>query len=54
MQAFLKGGFYMSKNNGYAGKIKNSGSQKVTAPFPSDSKKGTSSVKKGSDLRTGK
>ena len=38
----------------YAGKIKNSGSQKVTAPYPADAKKGKSEVKKGTDLRTGK
>ena len=39
--------------NGYAGKIKNGGSQVVKAPSQTtDSKK--SSVKTGSDLRTGK
>lgn len=47
-----KGGDKM-KNCGYAGKIKNTGSQKVEAPFASKTKaKGT--VKKGTDLRTGK
>lgn len=47
----LKGGDIMK--NGYAGKIKNTGSQKVEAPFASKTKaKGT--VKKGTDLRTGK
>ena len=48
---YLKGGEHMK--NGYAGKIKNTGSQKVEAPFASKTKaKGT--VKKGTDLRTGK
>lgn len=41
------------KNCGYAGKIKNTGSQKVEAPFAAKTTaKGT--VKKGTDLRTGK
>lgn len=40
-------------DNGYAGKIKNGGSQVVKAPSQhTDAKK--SSVKTGSDLRTGK
>jgi len=39
--------------NGYAGKIKNSGTQVVKAPMQtSDAKKGT--VKTGTDLRSGK
>lgn len=38
----------------YAGKIKNSGSQKVVAPYPANSKKGTGKVKTGTDLRSGK
>ena len=41
------------KKNGYAGKIKNGGSQVVKAPSQTtDPKKST--VQKGSDLRTGK
>ena len=44
----------MSKNNGYIGKIKNSGAQVVKAPVNPGGKKGNGSVKKGSDLRTGK
>lgn len=42
------------KKCGYAGKIQNSGAQKVQAPLASQSKKGTSTVKKGEDLRGGK
>jgi len=41
------------KKCGYAGKIQNSGAQKVNAPFANTGKKGTSTVKTGSDLRTG-
>lgn len=41
------------KKCGYAGKIQNSGAQKVQAPLASQSKKGTSTVKKGEDLRGG-
>ncbi len=41
------------KENGYAGSIKNGGTQVVKAPAQSvDPKKGT--VKTGSDLRSGK
>ena len=40
-------------SNGYAGRIKNTGTQVVKAPNQTtDQKKGT--VKTGSDLRTGK
>ena len=43
----------MSEKNGYAGKIKNGGTQTVKAPHQTkDPKKGA--VKTGSDLRTGK
>lgn len=43
----------MSNKSGYAGKIKNGGTQVVKAPTQhTDPKKGT--VKTGSDLRTGK
>lgn len=42
----------MAEKNGYAGKVKNTGSQFVQAPFQSG-KKGTSTVKRGEDLRTG-
>ena len=38
---------------GYAGKIQNSGAQKVQAPLANQSKKGTATGKKGDDLRTG-
>lgn len=41
------------KKCGYAGKIQNTGAQKVNAPFANTGKKGTSTVKTGSDLRTG-
>lgn len=40
----------MSKN-GYAGKIKNTGSQVVKAPFGDGGKRGKSVVKEGNDLR---
>ena len=40
-------------NKGYAGKIKNTGVQKVEAPF-AGVKKGNGVVKTGEDLRTGK
>lgn len=39
---------------GYAGKIKNSGTQVVKAPYGGGEKKGKSVVKTGNDLRTGK
>ncbi len=43
----------MSERSGYAGKIKNGGSQTVRAPSQTtDAKKGT--VKTGRDLRTGR
>jgi hypothetical protein len=41
-----------SRPGGYAGKISNSGVQKVEAPFKTSSK-GTSTVKTGTDLRDG-
>lgn len=37
---------------GYAGKIQNTGAQKVKAPFASGAKKGKSTVRTGGDLRT--
>jgi len=40
--------------SGYAGKIQNTGAQKVKAPFANSGKKGKSTVKTGSDLRTGR
>ena len=41
------------EKSGYAGRIKNSGTQVIKAPHQStDAKKGT--VKKGGDLRAGK
>ena len=39
---------------GYIGKIKNSGVQVVKAPHPGNGKKGKSTVKTGTDLRSGK
>lgn len=42
------------KKTGYAGKIQNSGAQKVQAPLANQGKKGNATVKKGEDLRTGK
>ena len=39
---------------GYAGKIKNSGTQVVKGPYSGGQKKGKSTVKTGDDLRTGK
>lgn len=42
----------MSEKNGYAGKISNSGAQKVQAPFQ-NAKKGNGTVKTGNDLRSG-
>lgn len=43
----------MDSKSGYAGKIKNGGTQNVKAPSQhTDPKKGT--VQKGSDLRTGR
>lgn len=48
----------MGKNgggcSGYAGKIQNTGTQKVTAVFSGTGKAGKSTVKKGEDLRSGK
>lgn len=48
-----KGGEQMAENKGYAGRIKNSGSQVVKAPYASEAKRGQSTVKKGEDLRGG-
>ena len=42
----------MAENKGYAGKIQNTGAQKVAAPFGASAKKGKSTVKTGSDLRS--
>ena len=39
---------------GYTGKIKNSGVQVVKPPHSGNGKKGTSSVKTGTDLRSGR
>lgn len=39
---------------GYTGKIRNSGVQVVKPPRSGNGKKGTSSVKTGTDLRSGK
>lgn len=41
-------------NNGYAGKIKNTGTQVVKAPFNQGGKRGKSVVKTGNDLRVGR
>ena len=43
----------MANEKGYAGRIQNTGAQKVEAPFGSAGKKGTSTVKTGTDLRSG-
>ncbi len=42
----------MAEKNGYAGKVKNTGSQYVQAPF-AQGKKSNGTVKKGDDLRGG-
>lgn len=39
---------------GYAGKIKNTGTQVVKGPYTGGQKKGKSTVKTRKDLRTGK
>jgi hypothetical protein len=39
---------------GYAGKIKNTGTQVVKGPYTGGNKKGTKTVKTGKDLRSGK
>lgn len=47
----------MAKNgsvSGYAGKVKNTGTQEVKAIFPTGSGGKASKVKTGDDLRTGK
>lgn len=44
----------MSNNNPYAGKIGNSGLNKVKAPFPAGKGGGKGVTKSGGDLRTGK
>lgn len=43
----------MSSKNPYAGKIGNTGSQVVKAPYSGNVSKGKSVVKSGSDLRAG-
>ena len=40
--------------SGYIGKIGNSGTQVVQAPLNGNGKKGSGSVRKGEDLRSGK
>lgn len=42
------------EKKGYAGEIKNTGVQKVKAPLGGGNTKGKGTVKKGTDLRTGK
>lgn len=42
-----------NETKGYIGKISHSGAQVVQAPNNAKGKKGTSKVKRGSDLRTG-
>lgn len=42
------------KGNGYVGKIQHTGVQKVTAPNAGEKKTGKSTVKTGTDLRSGK
>ena len=41
-------------DKGYIGRIRNTGTQVVKAPVAANTKKGNSTVKKGTDLRTGK
>ena len=41
-------------DKGYIGRIGNTGTQGVKAPVSANTKKGNSTVKKGTDLRTGK
>ena len=43
---------HMAEKKGYAGKIQNTGAQKVNAPFGGNPQKGKSTVKTGSDLRS--
>lgn len=43
-----------SGKSGYAGKIKNTGTQKVEAVFKTEKAGGKSTVKKGEDLRSGR
>lgn len=43
-----------NSKSGYAGKIKNTGTQVVEAVFKTDKKGGKSTVKTGTDLRSGK
>ena len=40
--------------SGCAGKIQHTGAQKVNAPYAGGGSKGKSTIKTGSDLRTGK
>lgn len=44
----------MAKQNGYAGKIENSGVQSVKAPCAAVSRKGKKNVRSGEDLRNGR
>lgn len=44
----------MAEKMGYAGKISNSGTQKVKAPTSANGKRGKAAVKTGDDLRGGK
>lgn len=41
-------------DNGYIGKIGHTGVQKITAPHAGNKKTGKSTVKTGTDLRSGK
>ena len=41
-------------DKGYIGRIRNTGTQVVKAPVSANTKKGNSTVKKSTDLRTGK
>ncbi len=47
-------GMMSDSNRGYAGRIQNTGAQKVKAPFSTGAKKGKTTVKTGNDLRTGR
>ena len=50
----MKGGDFMEKRTGYAGRISHSGAQKVTAPMSGGTKRGKTVKKQGDDLRNGK
>ena len=50
----MKGGDFMEKRTGYAGRLSHSGAQKVTAPMSGGTKRGKTVKKQGDDLRNRK